>query len=97
MLSRAQIEEALKTLLRRYNAQSALLFGSYARGEETTDSDIDVLVVGGEHFKKTDIFSFAEDLRSMTGKEVDAFELCEVTPGTPFYETLMREGVRIAC
>ncbi|MBQ9503119.1 MAG: nucleotidyltransferase domain-containing protein [Lentisphaeria bacterium] len=97
MLSRAEIEEAVKRLLVRYHAQAALLFGSYARGEETADSDIDILVIGGENFKKTNIFAFAEDLRQMTGKAVDAFELCEVTPGTPFYEALMKEGVRIAC
>ncbi len=97
MVSRAEIEETVRLLLRRYHAQSALLFGSYARGEATADSDIDILVIGGSDFKKTNIFAFAEELRQMTGKQVDAFELCEVTPGTPFYENLMREGVRIAC
>ncbi|MBR3552241.1 MAG: nucleotidyltransferase domain-containing protein [Clostridia bacterium] len=95
-LSRTEIEHALRTLLQKYHAQAALLFGSYARGDETAGSDIDVLVIGGDGFKKTDIFAFAEELREMTGKAVDAFELCEVTPGTPFYETVMNEGVRIA-
>ncbi len=38
-----------------------LLFGSYARGEETPESDIDIIVFGGDGFKKTDIFAFAEN------------------------------------
>ena len=42
-----------KSLLVRYNAEYALLFGSYARGEETPDSDIDVVVFGGKDFKKS--------------------------------------------
>ena len=62
-----------------------LLFGSYARGEETPESDIDIIVFGGDGFKKTDIFAFAEELRIATGKDVDAFEICEVNSDFEFY------------
>ena len=96
MLSRCDVEAAVKELLNRYNAEYALLFGSYARGEETEDSDIDVLVFGGENFKKSNIFAFAEDLRKITGKSVDAFEICEVDRSTPFYDSVMKEGIKIA-
>ena len=96
MLTKSDIENAIRTLLVRYNAEYALLFGSYARGEETPDSDVDVVVFGGKNFKKSNIFAFAEDLREMIGKNVDAFEICEVDTGTTFYENLIREGVKIA-
>ncbi len=96
MLTKAEIENAVKTLLVRYNAEYALLFGSYARGEETPDSDIDIIVFGGENFKKSNIFAFAEELRQMTGKDVDAFEICEVNKETPFYDNVMRESIKIA-
>lgn len=69
MLTRVEIEKSIKILLVRYNAEYALLFGSYARGEETPDSDVDVLVFGGENFKKSNIFAFAEELRKMTEKK----------------------------
>lgn len=90
------VESAIRQLLRRYHAEYALLFGSYARGEQTEESDVDVVVFGGPSFKKTNIFAFAEDLRQLTGKDVDAFEISEVNVGTPFYETVLREGRRIA-
>lgn len=96
MLTKAEIENAVKTLLVRYNAEYALLFGSYARGEKTPDSDIDIIVFGGENFKKSNIFAFAEELRQMTGKDVDAFEICEVNKETPFYDNVMRESIKIA-
>ncbi len=96
MLTKNELEQSIRTLLSRYHAEYALLFGSYARGEETPDSDVDVVVFGGENFKKTNIFAFAEDLRAMTGKEVDAFEISEIDEGTPLYDSLLREGVRIA-
>ncbi|MGN0501819.1 MAG: nucleotidyltransferase family protein [Ruminococcus sp.] len=94
--TKSDIENAIRTLLVRYNAEYALLFGSYAREEETPDSDVDVVVFGGRNFKKTNTFAFAEDLREMIGKNVDAFEICEVDTGTPFYENLIRKGVKIA-
>lgn len=96
MTTRSEVENAIKTLLVRYNAEYAILFGSYARGEETPDSDVDVVVFGGKNFKKSNIFAFAEELREMLGKDVDAFEMCEVDSDTPFYENLIREGVKIA-
>ena len=96
MLTRTELEKTVRLLLSRYHAEYAILFGSYARGEATPESDVDIVVFGGEHFRKTNIFSFAEDLRELTGKNVDAFEISEINLGTPLYENMMREGVRIA-
>ena len=95
-LSRTEIEQIIRELLHKYHAEYALLFGSYARGEATASSDIDVVVVGGVNFRARDIFSFGEELRQRTQKEVDAFEIREVNTGTPFYESVMRDGVKIA-
>ena len=67
-----------------------------ARTQGESRRKIDVLVFGGENFKKSNIFAFAEELRRITGKSVDAFEICEVDKSTPFYENVMREGVKIA-
>ena len=96
MPTEKQVQDAIKVLLRRYGAESAVLFGSYARGDQTDSSDIDIVVFGGKNFKKSNIFAFAEELRQMTGKDVDAFEICEVDPQTPFYQSVMEEGIRIA-
>ena len=64
-LTMEEVKTLIQMLLRKYNAEYALLFGSYARGEATAESDIDVVVVGGKNFKARDIFSFG----------VDAFEI----------------------
>ena len=92
MLTKSDIENAIRTLLVRYNAEYALIFGSYARGEETPDSDVDVVVFGGKNFKKSNIFAFAEDLREMIGKNVDAFELCEVDADSLLYKKLLAKA-----
>ena len=91
-----EIENAIKSLLFKYRAEYALLFGSYARGEATEDSDVDVVVFGGDKFKKTNIFAFAEDLRQIIGKDVDVFEICEINKSSSFYESVIKEGIKIA-
>lgn len=91
-----EIRIIVKELLERYHAEYALLFGSYARGDATPDSDVDIIIVGGKEFVPHDIFALAEDLREMTGRSADVFEMREVNKGTPFYETVMKEGIRIA-
>lgn len=90
------IKSTVKTLLRKYNAEYALLFGSYARGEADSFSDIDIVVFGGDNFRTTDIFSFIQELSKTLGKQVDGYEICEVNKGTPFYNNVMKEGVKIA-
>ena len=95
-LSLNEIKAIVKELLERYHAEYALLFGSYARGDATPDSDIDIIVVGGKNFVPRNIFALAEDLREMTGRKADVFEMREVKTGTPFYEAVMKEGIRIA-
>ena len=96
VLSIAEIEAVVKQLLRKYGAEYALLFGSYARGDATPLSDIDIVVVGGQSFAGRNIFALAEDLRELTGKDADVFELREVNKNTPFYDSVMREGIKIA-
>ena len=90
------LAHCLHALGRARPVQRVVLFGSYARGEATAASDIDVIVVGGANFRARDIFAFGEELRQRTQKDVDAFEIREVNTGTPFYESIMREGVKIA-
>ena len=91
-LSYPELEATIRLLLKKYHAEYALLFGSYARGEATPNSDIDLVVVGGPGF----IFALGEELRQLTRKDADVFELRELNTGTPFYNTVMQEGVRIA-
>ena len=96
VLSIDEITDIVRLLLKKYHAEYALLFGSYARGEATPESDIDIIIVGGEQFTPRNIFALAEDLRELSGRSADVFEIREINNGTPFYETVMKEGIKIA-
>lgn len=89
------IKGYIKKLLKEYNADKAILFGSYARNEAEKLSDIDVIVYGGKNFRPTSIFAFGEDLRELTGKDVDCFEISEVEEDSDFYRNAIKEGITI--
>lgn len=48
MISREKLQAAIQTLAADGAARRILLFGSYARGDATEDSDLDLLVIEDE-------------------------------------------------
>ena len=51
----------------------AWLFGSFARGEETENSDVDILILPdkSQHFSLFTLSGMYEDLKELLGCEVD--------------------------
>ncbi len=90
------ITKKVKPIALKYGVDAIYLFGSYARGEATEESDLDFLVFGGNGFKLTQIFALAEELRAAFGKEVDVFEIHEVNQDSDFYSNIMKERMLVA-
>ncbi len=66
-----RLQEALPSLRDRYAVRRLAVFGSWARGEQQTDSDVDVLV---EFERAPTIFGFMEleeELSSLLSMRVD--------------------------
>ena len=64
-----QIAEYFKT----QPVLKAWLFGSYSRGEQREDSDVDLLILPdkSQHFSLFTLSGMYEDLRDLLGREVD--------------------------
>lgn len=95
ILTLEKIADVVRPIVIKYNIEEICLFGSYARGEATSESDLDFLVFGGEQFRLTMIFAIAEELRAAFGKKVDVFEINEVNRDSVFYQAIMKERVQI--
>ena len=93
--SRQELKNMIIPLVHKYNATDALLFGSYARNEATPESDIDVIIIGGQNFELLDVLAIADELYEASGKNVDVYELGEIKPGSPLYNSIMHEGVSL--
>ena len=91
-----EIQQIVKPLAEKYHISEVYIFGSYARNEATSASDIDFLVFGGKDFRLASVFAFAEELRIIMQKKIDVFEINEVNQDSTFYSTIMKERVKVA-
>ncbi|MCD8019749.1 MAG: nucleotidyltransferase domain-containing protein [Clostridiales bacterium] len=96
VLTLEKISEIVKPIALKYKIKQIYLFGSYARGEATGESDLDFLVFGGNQFRLTMIFAVAEELREAFGKDVDVYEIHEINYESGFYQTIMKERMLVA-
>lgn len=90
-----EISAILSPIILKYKADKAILFGSYAKNTADSESDIDIMVVGGSEFDPTDIFCIADELNRKSQKRVDVYEEREIVLNSPLYSNIMKEGVVI--
>lgn len=79
-LSLEEIREKAVPILEDYGVERAAVFGSYARGEETEDSDVDLLVRIDDDLSLLDVSRLKIELEDVLGKEVDIVEEEAVKP-----------------
>lgn len=71
MISLADISSSASRLLARYDVREAYLFGSFARGEQTPDSDIDLRLVCGAAMTFGTLYGLSLELEKELGRKVD--------------------------
>ena len=69
-------EEMIQVIADYFDTQPVLkawLFGSFSRGEENEDSDVDLLILPdkSQHFSLFTLSSMYEDLKNLVGRDVD--------------------------
>ena len=97
-----EIKRRVLPIARKYEQSAVYLFGSYARGEATLDSDIDLLVdLRGSTVRGMDLGALYNDLRDALEKELDLVTVASLEYPTQrrgqlhFRETVKRERVMI--
>ena len=66
-----KIKDTIKPILNKYGIYDINLFGSYARGEATKDSDVDIYCDKGNIKTLIDQVLLEEELKNALNKEVD--------------------------
>ena len=79
-MSHEEIETALVSILGKYGVRKIGLFGSYARGEERTDSDLDVLVEFTERKSLLTLVRIERELSEHIGVKVDLLTEQAISP-----------------
>lgn len=71
----------------------ARLFGSYARGDASGTSDVDVLVDRGDA-RAIAVCGLANHIYQATGKRADVFDINELE-ASPFRDSVLRDAVAL--
>ena len=71
VLTIKEIKEKIRPVIEKHGIKDVYLFGSYARGEATRNSDVDIYCDGGDVKTLWEHSSLEDELKEALGKEVD--------------------------
>ena len=74
------VRETILSILRKYGASKIAIFGSYARGEEKEDSDIDILVRFNSPKSLFQLVRIEDELKEALQRPVDLITEKSVSP-----------------
>jgi predicted nucleotidyltransferase len=83
-----QIKDALLPLTLKYDINKIILYGSYAKGKQEPESDIDLVVDG--NIRGIKFFGLLEDVNNVLVKPVDLIHLSQIDHNSEIYENVMK-------
>ena len=93
VLTVEKIKEVCQQVLKEYGVEYAYLFGSYAKGKATDQSDVDLLVsmpINGLMF-----YELIETLREKLKKKVDLLDVAQLNNNPALIQEILKGGVKI--
>jgi len=81
-----ELKSKIIPILQQHDVIHAAIFGSFARGEEREDSDLDILVEFGKGKSLLDLVGLKLELEEFLGRKIDVVTYNALHPR-------MREGV----
>ena len=74
------IREKIVPILKRYGVKKAAIFGSFSRGEDKKDSDIDILVEIGADISLLGFVGLKLEIEDVLDRKVDLVEYNTLKP-----------------
>ena len=87
------IRDRITPIAIAYGLKAVYLFGSYARGEATSESDVDLLVDSG--LRGMAFFGLMDSVASALRIPVDLIDISQLRANSPIEQEIRRSGVRI--
>ena len=89
------LENAIQKHKKKGLIKKGYLFGSYARGEETNKSDIDIRLEADRGLTLIDVGNIRSDIVDATGKEVDLLVVKPENMDPEFYKNIRKDEICI--
>lgn len=95
MISFDDISSAVSRVLPRYDVREAYLFGSFSRGEQTPDSDIDLRLVCDDTMTFGTLYELSLELEMELGRKIDIVTNPPELMRPTFRKNLEQDEVRL--
>lgn len=95
MISLDYISSAVSRVLAQYDVSVAYLFGSFARGEQTPDSDIDLRLVCGNTMTFGTLYELSHELERELGRKVEIVTNPPEHMRPAFRKSIKQEEIRL--
>ena len=93
MLTVEEIRSKLIPLFEAEPIYKAILFGSYAAGDATEESDVDIVIDSRGQLLNMDFFGVLHDITELLGKKVDLIEMADVRNDSPILYAIRERGI----
>lgn len=95
MITLADISSTISRVLARYDVREAYLFGSFARGEQAPDSDIDLRLACGATMTFGTLYELSLELEKELGRKVVIVTNPPEHMRPAFHKNLEQDEVRL--
>lgn len=95
MISPSDISIAASRVLAQYDVSGAYLFGSFARGEQTPNSDIDLRLVCGNAMTFGTLYELSHELERELGRKVEIVTNPPEHMRPAFRKSIKQEEIRL--
>lgn len=95
MITPTDISTAASRVLAQYDVSEAYLFGSFARGEQTPNSDIDLRLVCGNAMTFGTLYKLSHELERELGRKVEIVTNPPEHMRPAFRKSIKQEEIRL--
>lgn len=95
MITPTDISTAASRVLAQYDVSEAYLFGSFARGEQTPNSDIDLRLVCGNAMTFDTLYELSHELERELGRKVEIVTNPPEHMRPAFRKSIKHEEIRL--
>ena len=95
MISIDTIRSCIIPVVEKYPVFKVILIGSYARGDATDESDIDLIIDSDGKLRNRKIFALGGDLLEVLPVRFDVYDILEIPDPSTMFENILKDGVVI--
>ena len=95
MISIDTIKTSIIPVVEKYPVIKVILIGSYARGDATDSSDIDLIIDSDGKMRNRKIFALGGDLLEALPVKVDVYDILEIPNPSAMLDNIQNDGVVI--